>query len=53
MARIKRDYYIIKNHLKTSVAKRYYLYWILAGLEPSFGGIGYIWIKTVLKLTAV
>jgi len=45
--RVISDFYIIKDNLKTEVVWRYYLYYLLAGLEPSFGGISYFWVKEV------
>jgi len=53
IGRVKRDYRIIKENLKTRVVWRFYLYWLLAGLEPKFPGPDYIWIKTSLAITKV
>lgn len=53
VTRIKADYKIIKENLKTKVVWHYYLYWLLAGLEPTFGTIGYFWLKEVYQITQV
>lgn len=47
---MKADFKIIKDNFKMKVVWRYYLYWILAGLEPSFGGLSYYQLKDVYKI---
>ena len=49
--RVKRDFKIVKENFKTTVVWRFYLYWLLVGLEPSFSGVSYYWMKDVYKIT--
>ena len=51
--RCKSDYQIIKENMKTPVVYRFYLFWVLVGLIPSFSGMDYYWMKDVYKITQV
>ena len=51
--RIKKDYEIIRDNMKTRVVWRYYLFWLLKGLEPSFFGLSYYFIKQECEITQV
>jgi hypothetical protein len=39
--------------MKTRVVWRYYLFWLLKGLEPSFYGLSYYFIKQECEITQV
>jgi hypothetical protein len=41
LSRVKHDYMIIKENLKTKVVFRYYLFWLLYGMVPTFSGMDY------------
>lgn len=51
--RIKADWKVIKENMKSKVVWRYYLFWVLRGLQPSFGSYQYFQFKEVYKLTQV
>jgi len=53
LGRLKSDYKIIKENLKTRCVYRYYLYWILAGFIPQFGTFNYYLVKDVYKITQI
>ena len=40
--RVKKDYIIIKESIKIPALYRYYIYWLVSGLSPSFGSADYI-----------
>ena len=52
-ARVKSDYKIIKENLKIKVVYRYYIYWLLASICPSFVQINYYLLKDVYAITSI
>lgn len=53
LGRLKTDYRIIRDNLRTPCVYRYYLYWILAGLIPQFGTFNYYLVKDVYKISQI
>ena len=39
--RVKHDYLVIKETLKTKVVRHYIIFWLSVGIAPGFPGIDY------------
>lgn len=48
--RIKSDFSIVRENMKTKVVWRYYLFWVLYGLKPTFNAYEYFQKKDVYHL---
>jgi hypothetical protein len=51
--RCKHDFIIIKECLKHKTVWRYYLFWLLAGICPTFTGYQYYYLKDVYQISQV
>jgi hypothetical protein len=49
--RVKKEYLIFKDAMKLRVRQRYFLFWLLWGLAPTFSGISYTLMKDVYKIS--